>query len=153
MGAQPEWVFVANLGDVNPIDYGGLFVFTDSTGVYDPECESVEMIDDSEDDEDRQRFIVHRWILEPCTFIDGVLSDNPYHPDSPAWFADDLGAAARCCDVELDELRWLFCSADAVERAQAWRVVRDYWGEHELDSYPMTFSRAEIEKRYEGLGF
>lgn len=39
---QPKWKFVANLGDVSWADYGGLFVFRDLTGVYDPEMEYLE---------------------------------------------------------------------------------------------------------------
>lgn len=34
---QPVWKFVANPGDANPIDHGGLFVLVDETGVYPPE--------------------------------------------------------------------------------------------------------------------
>jgi hypothetical protein len=84
MANQPRWKFVANLGDVNPLDYGGLFVYVDETGIYPPEMERVEP--DSEDDENCT-YTVHRVSLDRCTHINGILSNNKFHPDKSAWFA------------------------------------------------------------------
>ncbi len=39
---QPVWKFLANLGDRSYVDYGGLFVFEDTTGVYGFEMEKLE---------------------------------------------------------------------------------------------------------------
>lgn len=41
MTNQPVWKLLANLGDVNPVDHGGLFVYQDLTGVYPEECEKL----------------------------------------------------------------------------------------------------------------
>ena len=41
--SQTVWKFVTNLGDASPLDYGGLFVYIDETGVYPPEMERVEL--------------------------------------------------------------------------------------------------------------
>ncbi len=38
---QPKWKLLANLGDANPIDYGGYFVYRDETGVYRDEAEKL----------------------------------------------------------------------------------------------------------------
>ena len=32
--SQPKWEYVANLGDTSPLEYGGLFLYRDTTGVY-----------------------------------------------------------------------------------------------------------------------
>jgi hypothetical protein len=157
MSSQPKWVLLANLGDVNPVDYGGFFVYRDETGVYPEEAELLEAPDD-----DSGTWEVRRVVLERCTYVNGVLSDNKFHPDFPAWFAEPeseraerpqdttyLRNVAECCGVEVEALIEMFCSADPVERAQAYRMVGDYHGWDNLDSYPLTFTdRAEVESRY-----
>ncbi len=50
--------------------------------------------------------------------------------------------------IEAEELIALFLSDDPCERAQAWRCVGEYHGFDNLDSYPIYFTRAEIEARY-----
>ncbi len=164
--SQPIWKRIANLGDVNPLDYGGFFVLVDETGVYPPEVEVLDVDDNAFDhnNEDKGKWTVYRFILEPCTFINGILSDNKFHPDHPAWFATPENERAEgrnsttwlknlieFCgnDDDGEELIRRFCSDDPLERADAWRVVGDYHGYHELDHYPLEFtSRIEVEKRY-----
>ncbi len=140
--SQPKWKFVAQLGDVNPLDHGGKFLFVDETGVYPPELEFVELLVDSIEDE----WEVHRIVLDKCTFIDGVLSDNKFHQ---AWFAQNLQAVADCVDVDESELIGRLCSGDALNRAQAYVDIVSYYGVHEFDQYPRMFDdRAELEARY-----
>lgn len=149
--SQPVWKLVANLGDVNPLDHGGFFVYVDETGVYPPEAEVLEVNENGFDDEDDDKgeWVVHRFILEPCTYINGILSDNKFHPECPAWFADDIKSLATFVDMEVEELIRLFCSNAPLEQAVAWRAVGDYWGCYELDHYPLTFtSRSELKARY-----
>lgn len=139
--SQPEWIKVGTLGDINPIDYDGGFVFEDTTGVYPPEVEYY--VRDSDDDDSKIR--VYRFIVEPCTFINGVLSDNPYHKDHAVWFADSLTALASFCGI--DELVQMFCSPDTMTRAHAWLEVGLYWGFNELDDYPLVLTYTEAEAR------
>ena len=148
MSRQPIWKLVANLGDVNPLDHGGLFVFEDTTGVYPPELEKCELVDE---DDERSRVEVRRVLLERCTLVNDVLSDNQFHPAHPAWFADSIQAIANYCDVQADELRRWLCSESAVERAQAYCRVLDYHGWENGDSYPLTLTRTEAKKRYRGI--
>jgi hypothetical protein len=150
---------LANLGDNDPIEYGGYFVFDDHAELLVvPEFDEDGEILDTNDD---ARWIVYRFDLQRCTFIDGVLSDNPYHPDKSAWFAGTAAErAARPQDttylenivedtgVELEELIEAFCSDDPVERAEAYLRVADYHGYENFDSYPLTLTRAEVEERY-----
>jgi len=141
---QPEWKLIANLGDVHPVDHGGYFVYEDQTGVYPPEAELL-----ISPDTDEGNWIVYRFILEPCTFTNGILSDNKYHPDHKAWFADSLQSIASFVDRSVDGLITSLTHGDVVDRAMAWREIGEYHGFENLDSYPLTFTdRAEVEKRY-----
>lgn len=168
---QPTWKLIVNLGDVNPIDYGGFFVYVDETGEYEPEAELLEVPPDNEAEYNRipgrpmpapTPYRVYRFRLDRCTFINGVLSDNRFHTDLPAWFAKPeekradrpqdttyLSNVADCMGADLDELRAMFCSDDPIERAQAWRMVGEYHGFENLDSYPLELTRAEAVARYE----
>lgn len=138
---QPEWELIANLGDVNPIDYGGYFIYRDKTGHYTEEAELCEPADYS-----AKTHEIHRWILDRCTDENGILSDNPYHKDEPAWFADTLDQIAEFAD--LPDIRAMLCSADPIDRAHAYRAIADYHGAANLDSYPLTLPRHETQARY-----
>ncbi len=88
---QPEWEYLTNIGDATPLEYGGCFLYNDRTGVYAPEMERIELVDESNP---RSKYTIHRVILDRCTFIGGVLSDNKFHPEMSAWFADSLPSIA-----------------------------------------------------------
>lgn len=143
MTEQPEWECIANLGDVNPIDHGGKFVLVDKTGRYAPEMEVLE-----KEENRRNNWRVWRFILEPHTYVNGVLSDNPYHPDKPAWYADDITGVAESCGVEPDELIANLCSADARERAEGYYCLFTCLSADSFDSYPLDLDREEVEERY-----
>ena len=153
--SQPKWKLVANLGDVNPIDHGGYFVYEDETGVYPPEAELLEVEED--EDNGKLSWTISRFILEPCTFASPVkggqpvLSDNSYHPDYPAWFADDLPGVASATDQSVETLRESFCSDDSCLRASAYRDVGGVvsFGFENFDEYPIrTRNRKEVVDRY-----
>jgi hypothetical protein len=157
---QPKWKQIAQLGDTNPFDYGGYYIFKDETGVYPEEAELLEL-DDPDDEE--STYTIYRFILEKCTFINGILSDNSSHPEHPAWFAHPeserekrpqdttyLSRVAGCMGMPVQELQRLFCSDDPKDRAFAYREVGTYHGLENLDSYPLTkLTRAEVEERYQ----
>lgn len=154
---QPKWKLLANLGDSHPIDYGGYFVYVDETGVYAPEAELL-----ISPDSDDGAWEVYRWSLDRCTYQNGILSDNKFHPDKAAWFAKPeskraerpqdttyLSNVAECNDITEAELIEAFCSEDPLKLAFAYREVGEYHGFNNFDSYPLTFnSRAEVESRY-----
>lgn len=189
--SQPDWKFFDNLGDASPIDHGGLFVFTDATGVYAPEVEVLESVGGDDEDEfnddgelvkeGNEKWEVHRFILEPCTYgrvvngefqpldhyeDDGILSDNKFHPGHAAWFAKPeserkerpqdstyLKNVADFIGMDVWELIQNFIGEDLRSKALAWKAVADYHGIANLDDYPITFdSRKEIEARYTDKG-
>src|SRR3990167_25857 len=150
---QPVWKLVANLGDVNPLEYGGYFVYTDETGVYEAQAELL-IVEDLLDGRD-QKYTVYRFPLDRCTLVNGILSDNKFHPECMAWFGyrdkdrpqdSDLGDVAKYAD--LPDIAELLCSENPVDRARAYQAIGDYHGWDNLDSYPLTLTRAEAEERY-----
>lgn len=161
--SQPDYKFIINIGDKTPLEYGGCFVFRDATGVYPPEVEILE-VPENEVRPDAKKYIVRRFQLEPCTFTDGILSDNKFHPLHPAWFAKPeterasrpqdttyLKGVADYCGMTEGELVAAFCADNSdtgiIQRAQAWRVVGEYHGFENLDSNPLYLTRTEAEQR------
>lgn len=160
---QPVWQLVANLGDCDPLNHGGLFVYVDRTGVYAPECVKLERITSDEISGPAERWEAHRFTLEPCTYDSATdtLSDNPFHPELAAWFANNaarriarpqdgegLKDIASFIGMEKSELIELFTSDDPIKRAQAWIAVGDFHGFIELDNYPETYTRKDIYRLY-----
>ena len=141
---QPEWELVGTIGDVNPVDYGGGFVFRDKTVVYEPEVEYIE----PNGDEPEDGVTVYRVSMEKHTFIDGILSDNPYHPGIFVWYADKLASVCKTCDCHLDELIAALCGDDPSSKAWAYETMAICWGWGEFDHYPLTLTAEEAEKRY-----
>lgn len=154
--AQPKWKEIANLGDASPLEYGGYFVYVDETGVYEAEAEVL--LEPCDDD---RKFTIYRFTLDRCTFIDGILSDNKFHPEHSAWFAGSaaeqverpqdstyLSNVAETCDIPEANLIRQLCSADPIERAWAYRAIGEYHGWENLDSYPLRLNKREIAERY-----
>ena len=159
--SQPAWECIAQLGDKNPIDHGGYWILRDTTGVYTEEAELL-MVPDDEDG----KYTICRFTLDRCTFINGVLSDNKFHPDKSAWWAKTeeerkarpqdstyLKNIADFIGIAVEELVDHFCSEDALKRAVAYRAVGDYHGFNNLDDYPLTMKRREVKARYKELRF
>lgn len=144
--SQPTWKLVAQLGDVNTIDHGGHFVYVDETGVYAPEAEVLTIADETDGAE---LWEIHRYILEPCTYVAGILSDNPYHPELPAWFADSLPDVVAYVGSSTPAMIADLCGDDLTAKALAWKAIGDYHGMDNLDSYPTQWAdRAQLEARY-----
>lgn len=94
------------------------------------------------------RWTVYRFILEPCTFINGILSDNKFHPDYAVWFQEGLNGL--CDTMGVTELQFLadICGTDTCARANAWRCVGQYHGFENLDHDPLQLTKEEVKERY-----
>jgi hypothetical protein len=147
---QPEWKFVSNLGDVNFIEYGGYFVYTDLTGVYDAEAEYL-MVPGEEPKPDDPCNKIYRFKLDRCTYINGVLSDNRFHKEHPAWFAKDISSIARCSSLSVKALIHMLTSDNILERASAYQMIGEYHGLENMDNYPLYLSVNELRKRYASI--
>lgn len=144
------WKCVANLGDKHPLDHGGLFVMIDTTGEYDPVIESIQPVECNGLVEWERHWVS----LDKCYYTNQVISDNKYHLDCPAWFADSLQAVCESAGmgIEKDGLIALLCSDDPVQRAQGYRMVLDYHGWSNGDPYPYMMNRREAKERLKRSG-
>lgn len=175
--SQPEWVLVANLGDVGWKDHGGYFVYKDDTGVYgfeaeyleEPEpCDRCEWPPDEEEEPDNyrdwqahvrthERWTAYRILLERYKIVEGdkmvPVNWEPSwpHPASSyePWFRRYLDSVASTVDSTEEELIRMFCSSDPTELAWAYRELAMYHGWHELDSDPIRLTSDEVDARYE----
>jgi hypothetical protein len=150
---QPKWKLVGMVGDINPIDHDGGLVYQDQTGVYCPEMEYIEGHDcDREiwklrrykNDPDSSYAVnmritrywkVYRILLEKCTYINGILSDNKYHPDYEVWFAKHVKDME---EKQREQVIKMLCSEDANERAKGYLEICYITGFHEFDQYCET---------------
>ena len=156
---QPKWKCIAQLGDENPIDYGGYWVFIDTTGVYAPEAEILRTLDD---DDSAEPYQAYRFVLASCVRgYGGIVSDNPLRPDLCAWFSkpEDMRAdspqdttylknVADYCGTSVRKLAACLCSSDPLKLAEAYKAIGDYHGFRNLDQYPLTMTRTEARRRY-----
>jgi len=141
--SNPNWGLIAQLGDADPVEHGGYFIFVDQNGEHEPRGEFWEVPDDESEPAE-----IFRWSLTKCTYQDGVLSDNQFHPEIPAWFADSVADAAECCDYQDDIIADL-CGDDVLARARAYETIGHYAGFRELDEYPLELSSDALEQLYE----
>lgn len=168
---QPVWRFLANLGDENPLEYGGYFIYEDTTGVYEPEGAIVEPLVNG-------KYIVYRFSLDRLKKVGpylvalkwnmswgkGLLKDTSpgvfdWTPDQEAleiiaaqrydeWFHKDLPQVASSIGMDPEELRNAFTSADPIVRAHAYREIGEHFGMENLDSYPARYSKRRIKELY-----
>lgn len=159
MSNQPVWKMIANLGDANPLDHGGFFIYVDTTNVYPPEAVWLEITNESEEDEEELfTYREYRFPLEKCTYINGILSDNKFHPEIHAWWAtpesqlskrpQDTTYLSKMTD-DPEKLIQMFCSDDPTQRALAYREIGEHHGFDNLDHDPLeNLSRMQAEERY-----
>lgn len=139
---------MAKLGDLNanPLDHGGFLVFIDEAGIYPPEAEIVSPLEDGDLEWETFRFELNR-----CTFQREILSDNPYHPQQPAWFAGDLTEVARTCGWTLRGLKLALCHESVYFRACAYMALVAFFGPRAFDNTPCHWApqeRETLEARY-----
>ena len=67
---QPKWKCIGHIGDVDPIAYGGGFVYVDETGIYPPELTYFEPASDEDwkENEDKAKLQEYRIVLDPPRF-------------------------------------------------------------------------------------
>ncbi len=133
---------ITNLGDADPIEHGGFFVF-------ETEDEEIRIEMWVQQDEESSKHLVYEFDCERCTYGNGVLSDNKSHPEISAWFGKpkDLERLADCFGTSPAEFIFDICSDDPIRRAMAWRMVGEYFGYENLDSEPLKKTSAELRTR------
>lgn len=147
MTRQPVWKYVTNLGDRNPLEHGGYFIYTDTTGVYPPEGEIYDP-----DEGKAYRFSIERFELWNDHLIPfGFSSRTDLHhslEDYIVWFDEHINDVSDSLGVTPDEYRLSFTCEDIRTRAIAHESIGHYFGFEELDNYPLELSKKEAKKRY-----
>lgn len=150
---QPDWEFVANIGDEHPFEHGGYFIYHDKTEKYGYEAELL-VVDEARGG--RATYRIYRVPLDPLKLVNDYLVPLSYEPgwahpveQYAEWFNRDLERVADNIGSTKEDLEKAFISTNPIARADAYRAVGDYHGWENLDSYPLTnLSRATVEKRY-----
>jgi hypothetical protein len=152
MTNQPKWKCIAQIRDVNPIDYGGHWILQDSTQVYDEESEIL-LVDD--DNSQKTSYIVYRYSLDKLKLVKGYLVPAKYDASWPhpvasynQWFAKDIQSIAEFIGMTTYKLEKLIIANDPVCRAIAYEAIGQYFGYENLDSYPLILTENEVKERY-----
>lgn len=126
-----QYKVIANLGDRHPIDYGGFIVYVlRSKGQDYLEAEFWH-----EPETERSKYVVYSFGI-----ADNVLEDLDW--------VDNWEEVAETSGAELGDLRKMAFSEDPLERANVYRMVAEYHGWDNLDSYPPAITRRELERRW-----
>jgi hypothetical protein len=148
---QPVWKFIANLGDKNPLEHGGYFVYRDETGVYQEEADLL-----IPPEKEGGKYRIYRILLDRLKLVRGYLVPFKYGADwsHPVAFYDDwvhahLDSVAKFVGVSVKKLAKAFTSRDPLIRAEAYRAVADYTGYENFDERPIILTRGEVEERYD----
>lgn len=129
-------------------------IFEDTTGVYEPEVEIREEIEDEPEDHGG-RVELYRFTLERLKVVDGYLVGMRYDPSWPhpvasyeEWFAKDLKGVASCNGTTKEELIKELCDEDARKRFHAYYSIGTYYGLNNFDAYPLTMTGDELDARW-----
>lgn len=160
--AEPR--IVANLGDVNALDYGGFIVWSDGSCMLidEPTERDTRDQDAGENDEANDTYQVYRFDAEYprwLAYVGGgsgsrvsrhhlegshLYGGNTWeHRD---WWLMPEKVHSLCESAGITPMQFLrmALSTDVVQRACAYQAVANHWGAIELDCYPETFTRAQL---------
>jgi len=119
-------ILVGDLGDVNPLEYGGTLIYKvmDPNGVY---YEAVRI-----DPRINRTFEIRRWTIE-----NDVLADA-------SWVDEYLGDLAKSIGVTTQYLKRVSVHPDARRRASLYEDIGSYFGLDNLDAYPSVMTRERV---------
>ena len=129
--------YYATVGDVNPIDYDGGYIFrVTSDGKTTYRLEYVNW--DSDESENGNLYSVD---------VDRDLSNQI------SWVKDkDIEHLASAIDIEPAEWKALMQHPEVIVRARCLEEVAGYFGWENLDSYPNKVTRSSLKKRWKNVG-
>jgi len=151
---------IANLGDVNFLEYGGRLVFSGDSEDITPYMEVIEPPpEDCFAEGEEKTWMVYRFDLDLLRIVeqDNTLFLVPGEWDQTwpkalssydEWFHKGLAEIADFIGTTAAELREAFVSPDPIKRAWAWCAIGDHDGFDNLDGYPLTLTEHEVFTRY-----
>lgn len=128
---EVEIQILGNLGDKNPLDYGGHIVYR----VHDPKNDTRWVTGEYWDEPADDTYQVYRWNIEK-----DVVKDLDW--------VDEWGSIAESVGMDVEVLKRLARSEGPLDRAGVYEMVGRFYGFDNLDSSPDTFTRDEMEKRW-----
>lgn len=145
---QPSWKIVGNIGDANPLKMGRI-VRVDTTGVYASELILIAPANKTK--KGKEIYEVATIVCERCTMLNNdwkTISDNPFHADKPAWFADKLDEVAGSIGIQVDDLARKLVGSNPTERAWAYNDLASYFGIENFDEYPIETTAGKLRRRF-----
>lgn len=135
---QPIWKFAGHIGDIDPIAYGGGFIYTDETNVYCPEMTWFEPASDEEwhKTEGQTPVQVYRVLLEKDSEME--------------WWYSRLSEIASYAGQAVQELQRIAHSSNPVELASLYSSLIGYFGIANFDEYPTAITEDEAYRKYAG---
>ncbi len=125
---------LGQLGDVNPIEYGGGFVLRCTGGGREGRAtHEIEIAPHAEEESD------------PITVYRVEVPDDVFREYSWARASDVAQMIGTDTSTLVGDMG---LSRDPVQRARAVEAIADYYGWHELDQYPLKLSRSELRRRW-----
>lgn len=149
--AQPKWRQVGIIGDRNFAEYGGGPAFVDETGVYCPELEYVDVVDDGSGDAFVYRVMLENLKLSPAGALIPAAYDATWHypvESYTEWYFEHLERVAQSCGIQRSEIISFLISPDPMQRAIAVESLANYLGWENFDSYPLHLTAKKLEARY-----
>lgn len=135
---------VTTIGDVNPIEYGGGYLFLcKDRGRSDYHLEYTHGTESEEAAEGLSEY-EPAYSRVPLTLYRVDLPDDVWGDHSWAKVED----IAQSMGADPEELRRAGSSPDPRERAYALESIAGHWGWHELDNYPLSMTVSELRKRW-----
>jgi hypothetical protein len=139
--SQPKWKIIGGVGDINPLDFDGGFVYIDETGIYDPEIVYFEPASDeqwekfsNEGKEDELPVLVYRVIIE--------------NDSSKEWWYKDLDEIQSYAGWSKESLKQVIKERNPLHMAALYMDLIRYYGAEEFDSYPIKMTVKEAEEKY-----
>lgn len=151
---------LANLGDTNFLEYGGVLLFQDEDPDLEYSEEWGEIIEPPEDtDTDEGPWRVWRFDIEQLRHVVDeetgkvFLVHSGWDESAPPsvyaeWVSGYVESTAAALGWDPEELRGWFCSDNPVDRLLAWSETGKIHGLDNLDGYPLKLSQHEVYSRY-----
>ncbi len=133
--SQPKWKLVANIGDVNPFEHGGVFIFKDTTGVYDPEILFIDPLEDIPQVANTYRVVMD--IVTKESIQDEFWGDS-----------NDIEGVAGFIGQTSQQFIDDITSDDLVRRGFAWDALVKYYGPQNFGECPDLTKISDLRRKY-----
>jgi len=129
---------ITSVGDVNPIEYGGGFVYSEDGNRWIEYTSGVEDVEDApmEGDPGYEDIKLTVYLV--------AVEDDVFGWHSWAKIAD----IARTSGYAKQDLKAAGKSSKLRDRVWATEAIAGMWGWYELDNYPITLTVAELGERW-----